>query len=181
MSNNHAGAVGFLLQDGAEERIEFGVDQNNMLAPVERFSYYASRWFHAAGYFHQDIDGVAGGQHRWIVSQDWNSAGDGCFCVASRCDPVPCHNAGFAECPFAMLGGPVGNRHKTNPRRRRSQLQRDGASRRARAYHADTDGTAGGFTLSKGCVYDHLGLLSCRSMSGQLRSCSDIAVAARGH
>ena len=69
MGDHHPGLVCLRLQDRAEQRIELGVDQDHMLAVVERIEHHMRCRLDRARHFHEHINGIAGGQHRRIVGQ----------------------------------------------------------------------------------------------------------------
>jgi len=69
--DHYPGLVRLRLQNRTDERIELGVDQNNMLAMVERLQDHTGCGFDGTCHFHEKINGTAGGQHRRIVSQHW--------------------------------------------------------------------------------------------------------------
>ena len=64
------------LQDGPDERIKLGVDENDMLAMLEGVENDTSGSLDGAGDLEEHIDGAASGQHRGIGGNNWNAAGD---------------------------------------------------------------------------------------------------------
>src|ERR1019366_9204239 len=138
-----------------------------MLAMVERLEDCTGSGLDSTRDFHEYIEGMAGRQHRWVVSQHWESTGNCRFRLPSRPCTAPLHDASFPECPFPMFRGPIRDRHEANAGCWCCKLQSDGAARRTSSNHSDTDRMTRGLTLSKGSVYIH-GHLP-RSTSGQLQ------------
>ena len=181
VGEHHAGPVCLRLQNRAEQRVHLGIHHDHMLAMVERVQHHMGCSLNSARHFHEYVDGIAAGQHERIVGQDGEPSGNGRLCLTSRSCATPFRHTGFPERPFTMLWRSIRNRYEANSRCWCSELQGDGAPRGAGPNHADADRMTRGFTFLKGCINDHLVLISCRFISGQRRSCSETAVATNGH
>ena len=72
----------FALRIGPSKEFELGVHQDDVLAGSERLENDAGSRSDRPRHFYDDIDGVAGGQHRRIVSQHRHPAVDHAFRLA---------------------------------------------------------------------------------------------------
>jgi hypothetical protein len=133
-----------------------------MLAMLERVDRYTRCGLDSARHLDDDIDRVAGGEHRRVVGQHRQPLADCRFRLTRSPYTAPLPYTRFPECPLSVCRRPIRDRHEANPRRWRTKLQGDGPARRTGADHADADGIALGLTVPKCRIDDH-GLTSYRS------------------
>jgi hypothetical protein len=60
VGNDDAGCIGFGLKDGANQRVELGIDQHHMFAMGESVQNHVGRGFDRSRNFDQYVDGIAG-------------------------------------------------------------------------------------------------------------------------
>ncbi len=113
-----------------------------------------------AGHFHNDVDSIAGGQYRRVIRQHRHPLRYRCLRFSSGLNAAPLLHVAFPKRTLAVFQCAVRDRHQTNSRHRRSELQRNGASRRAGSDHSDTDRSSLSSPLLQGSIYIHCRLLS---------------------
>ncbi len=152
MSEHDARFVRLDLQDRSDQRVEFGVHQDDVLTVRKGVQRDAGSEVHRARDLDDDVDRAAARQDVRVISKDRHSGSNAGFGLL-RCGGVaPFGDAGLAESPLGICRRTVRNAGETHARHGRAELQGDRPAGRTGTDQADADGATLGFACSEQAV-----------------------------
>ena len=144
VGDHHPGRIGPRLEQRPEAGVELGVDEDQVLAGVDRAGRDARSEFDLARRLDDGLDPGRLGQHRRVIRDHWAMVAHRDVELGHRADPARRVHAGIAVGALSLRNGPVRDRDELDAGRPADDPVRESAPGVAGADQADADRVAGG-------------------------------------
>ena len=180
--DDHPGTIRMPLEDRPQRAIELGIDQDHVLAMLDRVQSHLCSELHGSGRLNQGVDAIGPTQDCRIVGDRELPAGDRVLQLGAGGDPPHRLDAGAGIRGLGCLDVTVRYGHQLHPLDRADDLLGQGVTQSAGPDHADPDRIPGRFPSRKRPVNDdHRGAPTADRSGGQARSFKETSTVGSGH